>query len=100
MCDVFTRFEIGCYAFQNSHLDYNKDDEDNILISSNLMVKRLDPNISSEPIGKDEDSMYDIYRDPNVSEVVNLTPVLSAMRKRISSLLEEFEEQPALLRVK
>lgn len=63
------------------------------------MIKRLDPNIASEPKGKDEDSVYDIYHDPNVSEVVNLTPVLSAMRKRISSLLEEFEEQPALLRV-
>lgn len=42
---------------------------------------------------------YDIYRDPNVAEVVRLDPVLSSMRTRIEQLLEQWPEHPALLRV-
>lgn len=95
-----SRFEIGSFAFQNSYLDYKKDDEDGILISSNLMVKRLEECNASSSVDTEDNKIYDVYRDPNVFEVVKLAPVLSAMRKRISALLAEFEEQPALVRVK
>lgn len=97
----FSRFEIGCYAFQSAYLDYDKEDESSLLMSTNLMVTRLGS--ASSPTLTVEDKtakVYDVYRDPNVAEVIQAGPVITAMRSKILALLKEWEEQPALLRVK
>ena len=43
---------------------------------------------------------FDIYHECNVAEVQKLTPLLAEFSSRVTELLNEFPEHPALIQVR
>lgn len=49
--------------------------------------------------GMEEHDYYDIYHDPNPSEVLTINPVLQKLVNHVTALLKEFPENPNLVQV-
>ncbi|XP_060072903.1 midasin-like [Ylistrum balloti] len=68
------------------------------LLATRLILEQITPSVSC---GNDLERMkgkptFDIYHDPNVSEVVQCRPVLQRLTTRVQELLSEWPDHPTL----
>jgi midasin (ATPase involved in ribosome maturation) len=75
---------------------FDRQDEQNFLIGANLAAYQV--SIESKT-AKWDASTYDFYHDPNIVEAQRLQPLFKGLKDRISELLQEWPDHPALQQV-
>ncbi|XP_056015325.1 midasin-like isoform X2 [Ostrea edulis] len=68
------------------------------LLASQSLQEEITPNSGAH--GEEEESQgYDVYHDPNLSEVIKCVPVLHRLMDRVRELREEWPDHPTLTQV-
>ena len=65
-----------------------------------MIIKQLDfTNVATHFAAVSSTSDYNIYTDPNMTEVTKCCPILNALIQSVNSLLDQWPEHPILNQV-
>jgi len=82
---------------KNNGKVFDREDEKEYMLGANVVAHQLSKGNVSEQWNP---ATYDFYHDSNISEAQKLQSLFSGLVSRVSELLEEWPDHPALQQVR